>query len=430
MRDRSAERRGPWGRGPLGRRDFRLLWIGETTSGLGNSITLVALPLTAVVVLDAGAAEVGLLASAVWLPWLLAGLPMGAWVDRARKRPLLVACDLTSATALASVPVAAWLGVLTLAQLVAVALVAGTVAVCFATAYHAYIPVVLGGRDLLAGNARLQGAEAATQVAGPGAAGLLAQALGAASGLLADAVTFAVSALCLTRIGVVEPAPAHRADPVPLRRQVAEGLRFVGRDAYLRPLVAYGALANLALLGYQAVQVVFLVRTVGLSPASVGLLLTAGSAGGVAGALLAGPVTRRLGTGRGLVLLQAVAGPSALLMATATPGPGLVRFALGAFLVGTGITVANVVVAGFRQTYCPPHLLGRVVATAMMINYSTIPLGSVAGGALGDAVGYRPAMWIMTGLLAPCWLVLALSPVGRARDLPDAREPAGITPGA
>jgi hypothetical protein len=138
----------------------------------------------------------------VWLPWLLVGLPMGAWVDRARKRPLLVACDLTSATALASVPVAAWLGVLTLAQLVAVALVAGTVAVCFGTAYHAYIPVVLDGRDLLAGNARLQGAEAATQVAGPGAAGLLTQAFGAASGLLADAVTFLVSAACLTRIGV------------------------------------------------------------------------------------------------------------------------------------------------------------------------------------------------------------------------------------
>jgi len=135
--------------GRLGRRDFRLPWVGETASGLGNSITLVTLPLTAVVA-GAGAPAVGLLAAAVWLPWLLVGLPMGAWVDRARKRPLLVACDLVSATALASVPVAAWLGVLTLAQLVAVALVAGTVAVWFSTAYHAYIPVALDGRDLLA----------------------------------------------------------------------------------------------------------------------------------------------------------------------------------------------------------------------------------------------------------------------------------------
>jgi MFS family permease len=377
VRDRSPEGlhdRRP-GRGLLGRRDFRLLWIGETASGLGNSITLVALPLTAVVVLDAGATAVGVLTAAAWLPWLLVGLPMGAWVDRARKRPLMVACDLLSATALVSVPLAAWLGVLTLAQLVAVALVAGTVAVCFGTTYHAYIPVVLGGRDLLAGNARLQGSEAATQVAGPGTAGLLAQAFGGATGLLADAATFLVSALCLARIRVAEPVPARHEERVPLRRQIVEGLRFVGRDRYLRPLVAYGALANLALMGYQAVQVVFLVRTVGVNPATVGLLL----------------------------------------------------FAAGAFLVGLGITVANVVVGTFRQSYCPPHLLGRVVATAMVVNHSTIPVGSLAGGLLGDAVGSRPAMWIMTGLLAPCWLVLALSPVGRVRDLPLTAGAAGIT---
>jgi MFS family permease len=434
VRDPSPERlRGAPGRlsgGPLGRRDFRLLWIGETASGLGNSITLVALPLTAVVALDAGATAVGLLAAAAWLPWLLVGLPMGAWVDRAHKRPLMVACDLVSATAVASVPVAAWLGVLTLAQLVAVALVAGTVAVCFSTAYHAYIPVVLDGRDLLAGNARLQGSEAATQVAGPGAAGLLAQAFGAAAGLLADALTFLVSAVCLARIRAVEPARAPREDRAPLGRQIVEGLRFVARDRYLRPLVAYGALANLALMGYQAVQVVFLVRTLGVSPATVGLLLTGGSVGGVVGALLAGRITRRYGTARGLVLMQLVAGPSALLMALTTAGPGLLLFALGAFLVGAGITVANVVVGSFRQMYCPPHLLGRVVATAMMINHSTIPVGSLVGGVLGDAVGYRPAMWIMTGLLAPCWLVLALSPVGRSRDLPRSAEPARITPSA
>ena len=408
----------------LARRDFRLLWVGETTSGLGNSITLVALPLTAVVVLDAGTTAVGLLSAAVWLPWLVVGLPLGAWVDRRRKRPSMIACDLLAATALASVPVAAWSGVLTLAQLVAVALVCGTAAVCFMTAYHAYIPVVLGGRDLLAGNARLQGSEAATQVAGPGAAGLLAQAFGAAAGLLADAVTFLVSAVCLRRISVAEPVHAPSRDRPALRRQVAEGLRFVARDRYLRPLVAYGALANLALLGYQAVQVAFLVRTVGLSPATLGLLLTGGSLGGVVGALLAGPVTRRFGTARGLILMQVVAGPAALLMALTTPGSGLLLFALGAFLVGVGITVANVVVGSFRQAYCPPRLLGRVVATTMVVNHSTIPVGALVGGVLGDAVGYRAAMWIMTGLLAPCWLVLAVSPVGRDRDLPAAFEPA------
>ncbi|MFJ3440714.1 MFS transporter [Streptomyces sp. NPDC086081] len=404
---------------------FRLLWVGETVSGLGNSVTVVALPLIAVVVLDAGSTAVGLLTAAVWLPWLLVGLPVGAWVDRVRKRPLMIVCDLVAAAALVSIPVAAWLDALTFAQLVVVALVCGTAAVCFNTAYHAFVPVVLDGRDLLEGNARLQGSEAATQVAGPGVAGLLAQAFGAVSALVVDAVTFLVSACCLQRIGVVEPdGPAHAERPS-LRGEMREGLRFVGRDPYLRPMVVWGAVINMALMGYQAVQVVFLVRTVGLSPGMVGLLLTGGSAGGIVGALVAARVGRRFGTARGLLLVQATTSPFVLLLPMTTAGPGLLLFALGAFLVGAGVTVANVVLGSFRQTYCPPHLLGRVVSTAMVINHSTIPLGSLLGGVLGDAVGHRPAMWIMTGVVAPSWLVLALGPMRRERDLPHAQEPDG-----
>lgn len=403
--------------------DFRLLWVGETVSGLGSSITVVALPLIAVVGLDVSSTAVGLLTAAVWLPWLLVGLPVGAWVDRRRKRPLMIACDVTAAAALASIPSAAWLDALTFEQLVVVALVCGTAAVCFSTAYHSYIRIVLDGRDLLEGNATLQGSEAATQIAGPGMAGLLAQALGAVTALVADAVTFLVSAVCLQRIGVVEPDRAPDAERASLRRQIVEGLRFVGRDRYLRPMVTWGAVINMALMGYQAVQVVFLVRTVGLSPGMVGLLLTSGSAGGIVGALVASRVSRRLGTARGLLLLQLTTSPFVLLLPMTTAGPGLLLFATGAFLVGIGVSVANIVVGTFRQTYCPPHMLGRVVATAMMINHSTIPLGSLLGGVLGDAVGYRPAMWIMTGVVAPSWLILAMSPMRRMRDLPQVRKP-------
>jgi MFS family permease len=129
-------------------------------------------------------------------------------------------------------------------------------------------------------------------------------------------------------------------------------------------------------------------------------------------------VSRRIGTGCGLLLLQLATAPFALLLPMTTAGPGMLLFAAGSFLVGTGVSVANVVVGSFRQSYCPPHLLGRVVATAAVINHSTIPLGSVLGGLLGDAVGYRPAMWIMTGVVAPSWLVLAMSPMRRERDLP------------
>ncbi|WP_229889021.1 MFS transporter [Streptomyces mirabilis] len=258
-------------------------------SGLGNSITVVALPLIAVEVLDADSTAVGLLAAAV----------------------------------------------------------------CFNTAYHSYIPIVLDGRNLLEGNAKLQGSEAAVQVAGPGAAGLLAQAFGAVAGLLADAVTFLISVVCLKRMRGVEPEHAPGEERPPLRRQIVEGLRFVGRDPYLRPMVTWGAVINMALMGYQAVQVVYLVRTVGLNPAMVGLLLTSGSAGGIVGALLANGFSRRFGTARGLLLLQGATAPFALLMPMTTAGPELLLFATGGFFVGIGISVANIVVGSFRQTYCP-----------------------------------------------------------------------------
>ncbi|MEU7160925.1 MFS transporter [Streptomyces chrestomyceticus] len=343
-------------RGVFARPDFRRLWLGETVSGLGNSITVVALPLIAIVVLDADSTAVGLIAAAVWLPWLLVGLPVGAWVDRMRKRPLMIACDLVSAVALTSIPLTAWAGALTLQQLVLVALVCGTATVCFNTAYHSYIRIVLDGRDLLEGNAKLQGSKAATQVAGPGAAGLLAQAVGAVSGLMADAVTFLVSAFCLKRIDVAEPAPAHDEERVPLRQQIVEGVRFLGRDRYLRWMVTWGAVLNMALMGSQAVQVVFLVRTLGLNSAMVGLLLTGSSVGGIVGALLTTRITRRIGTGRGLLLLQVVTAPFALLMPLTSVGPGLLLFAGGSFALGVGVAVAT---PELRAGTGPPATEGR-----------------------------------------------------------------------
>ncbi|MEK8174548.1 MFS transporter [Streptomyces sp. M19] len=349
--------------------------MGETVSGLGNSVTVVALPLIAVVVLEANAVAVGLLAATAWLPWLLLGLPVGAWVDRTRKRPLMIACDLISAAALLSIPLATWFDALTLEHMVVVALICGASAVCFSTAYHSYLRIVLDGRDVMEGNAKLQGSEAATQVTGPGAAGYCPDLR---SGRRARGRRDDVPDLC----HLPEPDQSGRAGPasdkerVSLRQEITEGLRFVRRDRYLRPMVTWGAVINMALMGYQAVQVVFLVRTVGLNPATVGLLLASGSAGGIVGALVVTRVSRRLGTARGLLLLQVATAPCALLLPMTTAGPGLLLFAMGAFLVGIGISVANIVVGGFRQTYCPSHMLGRVVATTMMVNHSTILIGS------------------------------------------------------
>jgi len=257
----------------------------------------------------------------------------------------MITCDLVAAVALVSIPVAAWLDALTFQHLVVAVLICGTAAVCCNTAYHAYIRNVLDGLDLLEGNAKPQGSEAATRLAGPGLAGLLAQAFGAVTALVADAVTFLVSALCLKRISLVEPEHALDEERAFLRQQIIEGLRFVGRDRYLRSMVTWGAVINTALMGYQSVQVVFLVRNLGLNPAMVGLLLTSGSTGGIAGALVATRVSRRLGTARGLLLLQVATAPFVLLLPMTTAGPGLLLFATGAFFPGIGISVANFVVA-------------------------------------------------------------------------------------
>ncbi|WP_380283809.1 MFS transporter [Kitasatospora purpeofusca] len=400
-------------------RDFRLLWAGETISRLGSAVTAVALPLVAVVTLDAGPLATGLLSAAVWLPWLLIGLPAGVWVGRWRRRTVLVRADLVAAALYASVPAAALLGVLTLAQLVLVALLAGTAAVFLGTAHQAYLPDLLHPERLTEGNARLQGGASAAQVAGPGVAGLTVQAFGAAAALLVDAASFLAAAAALLLIRD-RPAQAPAADPAPLGRRVREGLAFVRRDPYLRALLRYGAAANLALAGYQAVAVLFLVDELGVAPAAVGWPAAAGALGGVAGAALARPVTRRYGTARGVLLALLTATPFGLLLPSARPGAGVLLYAAGSAVMVAGVVLANVVIGGFRQRYAPPALLSRVVATSMAANQATIPLGAVIGGGLGEWLGLRPAMWITIGLLVACAALLIASPLRRVRDLPDA----------
>jgi len=191
--------------GLLATRDFRLLWTGETTSFLGTAVSELAIPLVALSVLHASAFAISAMIAAAWVPWVVIGLPAGAWVDRLPRRRILIVSDLVSLAAFVSVPVAAWSGVLTVVQLVAVSLISGVAAVFFKTAYRAFLPTLLKRDDLLEANSKLQASEQATNVAGPGVAGLLAQIAGAVTGVLANAVSFAISALCLSLIHVHEP---------------------------------------------------------------------------------------------------------------------------------------------------------------------------------------------------------------------------------
>ncbi|MFJ8622835.1 MFS transporter [Kitasatospora sp. NPDC093550] len=417
----SPEVRSRWGL--FAERDFRLLWVGETVSQLGNNITSVALPLVAVLVLDAGPLAAGVLTAAVWLPWLVLGLPAGVWVGRVPRRAVMIACNLGSAALFASVPVAGWFGVLTLAQLLVVALLAGVSSVFFEAAFEAYLPELVAPEHLIEGNAKLQGSASAAAVAGRGLAGLTVQLLGATAGLLADAVSFLVATVTLLRIRTGPRPVAAEAAPDGLLRQAREGLAFLLRDPYLRSFTLYGATANFALTGYQSITALFLIRSAGIAPGWVGGLASAGAVGGVFGALAVRPLCRRLGTARAVRIVLLALSPFGMLMALAGPGPGTVLYLVGALLVVAGVVFCNVVLNSFRQSYLPPELLSRVAATSMCANHATIPLGALTGGALGAAIGLRATMGVMTGLLALCAVLPLLSPLRTVRDLPTRELP-------
>ncbi|GGQ05224.1 MFS transporter [Streptosporangium pseudovulgare] len=448
--------------GPLRTRDFRLLWIGETTSMLGSAVAGVALPLVAVVTLGAGTLSVGLLTAAAWLPWLLVGLPAGAWVDRLPKRPVMLACNTVSMAVFASVPVAAWSGALTMAHLLAAATAGGVAKVFFNLAYRAYLPALVGDERLLAANTRLQGSESAAQVAGPGLAGLLAQGFGAVSGVLADAVSFGVAVLCLRSIrtretrrdgtanearpddGVNEArrngaasearrggkgnrAPRRGTARRRLRSEIRDGLRFVVGDPYLRTLTVFSALSNIALMGYQSIQVVFLTRNLGAQPGQVGVVLALAGAGGLLGAALAGRIAARFGTARGFLLCEAFAAPMLLLGPAGSGGTGLAFFTAAGFGAGAGIVASNILTGTFRQRYCPAELFGRITASTSALNYGAIPLGGLLGGVLGEVAGVRGTMWLMAAVQLLSLTVLLLGPVRPLRDFP-ASPPARSLP--
>ena len=399
--------------------DFRWLWIGETTSTLGTHVTRLALPLVAVVTLDASTFQVSLLTAVTWLPWLVIGLPAGAWVDRLRPRPVMLTCDGISLVVLLSVPGAAWAGALTVAHLLVAALLVGTAAVFFQTAQQVYLPAIVPRPHLPEANGKLQGSEATAQIAGPGLAGPIAQVAGAVAGLLVDALSFAVSAVCLLRIRVPDRGEPAAGPRVGLRREIGEGLRFLAADPYLRVLTGYGALSNLALTGYQAILVVFLVREVGAAPATVGLLLGAMSVGGLLGAAFASALARLVGSARGMIAANAAAGPFALLIPLTDHGSRLALVVLGGVGVGAAVVAGNVLKSSFRQAYTPRPMLGRVVVGMQFFNYGTIPLGAVIGGALGTALGLRPTMWLMAMGVALAPLALLVGPMKGSRDFPD-----------
>ncbi|MFE1345772.1 MFS transporter [Streptomyces sp. NPDC058757] len=406
-------------RGRRPHRNFRLLLVGETTSKLGTSVTSVLLPLVAVTALHASPFVMGVLTAASWLPWLVLGLPAGAWVDRLPVRRVMLVCNAVSGAVFLSVPAAWWLDTLTIQHLLGAALLSGAASVFFSTAYSAYLPQLVATDQLMRRNAQLQAGDQAARVAGPGLGGLIAQALGSVPGLLLDAASFLVSSLCLLAVRPDAPRP----DPAPRRplgREIAEGVRFVLGDRLVRAVTAFGAAVNLAVAGLQAVQIVFLVRTVGVGSDTLGWLVSCGGLGGVLGGLAAGRLAERLGSARTLLVVQFATSPFGLLVALTAPGPRLAFFVLGTLVLFAGVVACNVVIVSFRQAYCPPEMRGRVTATTLFLNFGTIPVGALLGGSLASLFGARAAMCAVTAALVAAGGFLLAAPLRSRRDLPGA----------
>jgi predicted MFS family arabinose efflux permease len=404
--------------GLLRQRNFRLFWTGESISEVGNSVAVFVVPLVAIDELHASTFIVTLLTAVTWIPWVIIGVPAGAWVDRLPLRRVMLVSDVTSVAVYASVPVAAWCGVLTVAQLIAVVLIAGAASVFFNSAYQVLLPGVVDEADLTEANAKLLGSREVAQIGGPGLGGLLAQAAGPVTGLLADAVSFAVSFCCLT---AMQP-PRDRRSDVPGSGGVLDGLRFAWRDPYVRAMTTFSSLGNLALTGVDALMVIFLVRTIGLSSAATGLVMASLGVGGVLGALIAQPLGRRFGTARTMTVAVPAGLCFALLLPLADKGPRLAFASAALVCVGSVVVIGNVIVDSFMQAYVSPAIFGRVISATWAVAFAMMPVGALLAGVLATVLGVRAALWILTALIAASGLTFLLTPMRHRRDLP--RRPA------
>jgi MFS family permease len=373
-------------------------------------VTGVAIPLLAVTGLGASALQVGLLGAASTIAFAVIGLPAGAWLDGVRKRPVLVVADVVRALLFASIPVAAWLGVLGMGQLLLVALLAGIARVFFDVGYQSYVPAVVGRDRVLAGNSAMEFLRSSGQLAGPGLGGILVTLVGAANVVLTQAVTFAVSAVTLLAIRAREDVAAEEHAPQHLGRRIAEGVRFVVRTPALRATAIASAASNLSFAIASAVTIVFLARDLHQPAWVIGLVVAGGAGATMIGAAVTPAAARRAGSVRIIWLSLALTAPLALLVVLAAPGWGLLLALAGMAAGELGQIVYAITNVSLRQRICPDRILSRVNATMRVAIMGLFPLGALVGGILGDAIGARWTLLVAgaVGLVAPAVLWMAL----------------------
>ncbi len=406
-------------------RDFMKLWTGETISQLGTQVTLLALPLTAILILKANAFEVGLLGTVEFLPFILVGLPAGVWVDRLHRRPILIAGDIGRTLALASIPIAYKLHALHIVQLYVVAFISGILTVFFDVAYQSYLPSLVGRDQLVEGNSKLEISRSGAQLAGPGIAGALIQLLKAPVAIAADAISYLGSAVFVFMIRKSEPPVQRHAEGEQprMRTQIGEGLRYVWRHRLLRPIAFCTATSNLFSQIAAAVVLLYAVRRLGLTAGSIGLIFAVGNAGFLVGAFLSGRIGRLLGVGRAIIAAILLGDLAAVLLPLATRSTGPPLLIGWVALIGLGSVVYNVNQVSLRQAITPEGMQGRMNATMRFMVWGTIPIGSFIGGVLGNTIGLRPTLWVAAiGSQIP-FLFPLLSPVRKLKEIPAPEAP-------
>ncbi|MFI0186168.1 MFS transporter [Streptomyces sp. NPDC017086] len=400
MSQQSAEQTGPEAaarppRSSLWRhRSFLLLWSGETVSQTGAQISLVAVPLTAISALHAGPTEVSFLTALQYAPVLLITLFAGAWLDRHRRRPVLVATNLVRFLLIALIPVSYLTDSLSLGLLYLVTFVIGLLTAVSDVAYLVYLNSLVSREQLIEANAKLEGAYSIAQIGGPGLGGVLVQVVTAPVALLANAGTYLLAAL--TFLGIRAPetvAEAERERPR-LRTEIADGLRAIFGHRVLRLLAVQSAAYNLFEQIVLTLYLLFGVRELRLSAGELGVILTTASVGGLGGALLAGRAAKALGIGRCIVGSMVVAAAGLVVVPFAPARPAVaIPLLIGGFVVyGFGLGIFNVHSLTVRIALAPAGLLGRITATFRLMIYATIPVGALLAGALGNLAGIRTAI--------------------------------------
>jgi predicted MFS family arabinose efflux permease len=385
--------------------DFMKLWAGQTISELGSRITRDGVPYTAVIVLNAPASQMGFLTAVGAASVLLFGLLAGVWVDRFRRRPILIAADLARAAILVSIPIAAFAGRLSMAQLYVVIALAGFCTVFFDVAYQSYLPSLVERENLLEGNSKLAMSSSAAEIAGPSLTGLLVQLITAPIAILFDAVSFLISAASVILIRKPEPASqASAITPHPIA-----GLRFVFGHALLRPLACFSATAFLFLGFLGPLYVLYAIRELHISPAALGIAIGMGGAGSLVGASLAPAIGRRFGLGHTFIgAALAMAFSYALIPLAQGPRPMPLVFLMASQLFGDfAFSTYLINELTLRQSVAPEEMLGRVNAAMQLMTRGVFPLSAIAGGVLAGAIGVRQTIAIsVVGVLgASLWLI-------------------------